>query len=402
MDGRTHKTMLMFLQGPCGGVAQVVHEKEAEIDIIDADAIHAKDSLDQCLAREPLRPIIILSLETVNIENTIYVKKPVKTEAMLAAFKEASDILAGKKKKTTRIKRAVEAAQVKKETENPEVISQPASRPKKQKIEELSSEKKVYVNALEKKKTQKHKAAMMINEQNFSSFIGIVPGIDFNVPAQWSNASYNPKQYYQGYVQSAVKVAFSKGQILKLNSGWKPLIILPHSHETWLDADDKQLRAFASVTVNAQRGNDASSMTLSAVNPKEEVFSSELDKFHEINAFLWKLACWTSKGRYPITIDLDSPVYLKQWPNFTRLIVTPHAMRISALLTAGPRSIKDVIQVLKIQPQYVFIFISATYATGLLGQAKRQVDKIVEAEVPAVKSVKKKSLLSRILKKLQG
>ncbi|NOQ14298.1 MAG: hypothetical protein GQ583_07475 [Methyloprofundus sp.] len=396
MDGRTHKTMLMFLQGPCGGVAQVVHETEAEIDIIDADAINAKDSLDLCLAREPLRPIIILSLEMVNIENTIYVKKPVKTETMLAAFKEAGDILEGKKKKSTRIKKTAEVAPIEKKTEQPA----PAPKAKKQKVEELSSEKKVYVNALEQKKTQKHKAAMMINEQNFSSFIGIVSGIDFNAPDQWSNASYDPKQYYQGYVQSAVKVAFSKGQILKLNSGWKPLIVLPHSHEAWLDADDKQLRAFASVAV--RRGDDASSMTLSAVNPKEEVFSSELDKFHEINAFLWKLACWTSKGRYPVGFDLAMPVYLKQWPNFTRLVITPHAMRISALLTSSPRSIKDVIQILKIQPQYVFIFISATYATGLLGQAKRQADKIVEAEVPAVKSVKKKGLLSRILKKLQG
>ena len=302
MDGRTHKTMLMFLQGPCGGVAQVVHEKEAEIDIIDADAIHAKDSLDQCLAREPLRPIIILSLETVNIENTIYVKKPVKTETMLAAFEEARGMLNGKKKKTASIKRPIESAHIEKKTEQPEVISQPAPKAKKQKVEALSSEKKVYVNALEQKKTQKHKAAMMINEQNFSSFIGIVSGIDFNDPAQWSNASYNPKQYFQGYVQSAVKVAFSKGQILKLNSGWKPLIVLPHSHEAWLDADDKQLRAFASVAV--RRGDDANSMTLSAVNPKEEVFSSELDKFHEINAFLWKLACWTSKGRYPVGFDL--------------------------------------------------------------------------------------------------
>ena len=75
---------------------------------------------------------------------------------------------------------------------------------------------------------------------------------------------------------------------------------------------------------------------------------------------------------------------------------------ISALLIAGPRSILDVIKILKIKPQYVFIFISAAYATGILGQAQRQVDKIVEAEVPAVKSVKKKGILSRIMKKLRG
>ena len=401
MDGRAHKTMLMFLQGPCKGITQVVNEKEAEIDIIDADAMDAKVILDQCLAHEPLRPIIILSLETLNIENTIYVKKPVKTETMFAAFKEADNWLKGKKK-TASTKKRVEPADTEKKVQEAEIISKPAPKPKKQKIDELATEKKIYVNASEQKKTEKHKTAMMINEQDFSSFIGIVSGIDFNDPAQWRNASYNPKQYYQGYVQSSVKIAFSKGQVLKLNSGWKPLIILPHSHEIWLDTDDKQLRAFAGVTVNNVRVSDANVMSLSPVNPKEEVFSSELEKFHEINAFLWKLACWTSKGRYPIALELSIPVVLKQWPNFTRLVITPHAMRISALLIFSPRSIEEVIQILKIKPQYVFIFVSAAYATGILGQSQRQGDKIVEAEVPAAKSVKKKGLLSRILKKLQG
>ncbi len=402
MDGRTHKAMLMFFQGPCKGVAQVVNEKDAEIDIIDADAIGAKINLDQCLARNPIRPIIIVSLEIVNFENTIYVKKPVSTETMLAAFKEAENWLKGSQKKSSLIKKLKKTADIIEKAEKPEISSQPASKTEKIKIDELSTEKKAYVNALEQKKTEKHKAAKMINEQNFSSFIGLVSGVDFNNPRQWRKASYNPKQYYQGYVQSSVNIALNKGQILKLNSGWKPLIILPHSHEVWLDADDKQLRAFAGVVVNAERESESTVMSLSPVNPKQEVFSSKLDKFHEVNAFLWKLACWTSKGRYPIALDLSSPIYLKQWPNFTRLVITPHAMRISALLVSGPRTIEAVIKTLKIQPQYVFIFISAAYATGLLGLAQRQVDKIIQVEVPAVKSVKKKSLLSRIMKKLRS
>jgi hypothetical protein len=85
-----------------------------------------------------------------------------------------------------------------------------------------------------------------------------------------------------------------------------------------------------------------------------------------MNSFIWKLACWTSKGRYPQALNLTEPVYLKQWPNFTRLLITPHAMRIAALLTTGPRSVLEIIHGLKIKPQYVFIFISAAYAdTGV-------------------------------------
>jgi len=143
-------------------------------------------------------------------------------------------------------------------------------------------------------------------------------------------------------------------------------------------------------------------MTLSKVNPKGEGFSTELGKFQEMNAFVWKLACWTSKGRYPAILSISEPIYLKQWPNFTRLVITPHAMRIASLLVVGPRSMLDVIKVLKVKPQYVFIFVSAAYAIGILGLAKRQADQTIAAEVPAIKSVQKKSIFSRILNKLRG
>jgi t-SNARE complex subunit (syntaxin) len=60
MDGRTHKTMALFIQGPCKSIAQIVDEPEANVDIIDADAMDARVTLDHCLA-ESLKstPLII-------------------------------------------------------------------------------------------------------------------------------------------------------------------------------------------------------------------------------------------------------------------------------------------------------------------------------------------------------
>lgn len=407
MDGRAYKTMLMFLQGPCKGTAHVVSEADAAIDIIDADTTSAKASLEKCLSRDPLRPIIILSLKALNIENTIYVEKPVKTESMLAAFIGAESSLENKKKVSpSTSKVALKDIKVAPKKDVVTVkVNVKASAPKSQKIEKLSSEKKVYVNHLEQQKTEKHKAALKINEQNFSNFIGIVADVDFSDSNEWSKARYNPKQYYQGYVQSALRLALSKGQVLKLNSGWKPLTILPHSHEVWLDANDKELRAFSGVFVGTQQEAKDNVMSLSRVSPKEDSFSTDMDKFHEINAFLWKVACWTSKGRYPSVIDLSKPLYLTQWPNFTRLVITPHAMRIASLLVSEPQSVKNIIQMLHVKPQYVFIFISAAYATGILRQVETQVAKKMVIKVggtPAAKPVKKKGLLSRILKKLRG
>ena len=91
---------------------------------------------------------------------------------------------------------------------------------------------------------------------------------------------------------------------------------------------------------------------------------------------------------------------MKSWPNFTRLLVTPHAMRISALLIQGPRTLSNVAEVLNIKPQYVFVFISSACALGLTGQAKREVDVLVQS--PEIKPNKEKGLLSRIISKLRG
>ena len=54
---------------------------------------------------------------------------------------------------------------------------------------------------------------MQLNEKGFGAFIGNVPGIDVNDPKQFAKATYNPKDYFQGYVESAFKVSRSNGQI---------------------------------------------------------------------------------------------------------------------------------------------------------------------------------------------
>ena len=77
MDERSVKTMVMYLKGPCQGVAIVVEEPLADIDIFDGDSINAKKLLDERLTGSSSRPVIVLSLQDAKSENLLYVKKPV-------------------------------------------------------------------------------------------------------------------------------------------------------------------------------------------------------------------------------------------------------------------------------------------------------------------------------------
>jgi hypothetical protein len=382
MDDRSCKIMMMFLQGPCRGAAMVIDDDEADVDIFDGDTPASNKLLSQHLELERQKPTIVLSLHDFQYEGVLQIRKPVKTDAMLSALNEAKILLANFAKNKGQKQAALATVEAEEEEE----------------AESETQLLKTYViDQDERKKTSKHQTAMRFDEKGFQAYIGSLSDIDVNDPAQFANASYDPKDYFQGYIQSAFMVCRAKGQIMQLQSGWKPIMIFPHTHEIWLDADDPQLRAFAGIKLNP---SSASKMAISPVNAQTMGLGGSLDKFQSMDAFLWKLACWTSKGRYPHLIDYSQPVYLKSWPNFTRLLITPHALRIAALLIQGPRTLTNVARVLDIKPQYVFVFASAAYALGLMGQAKREADNLVQQ--PEVRSSKGQGLLSRIMNKLRG
>lgn len=389
MDGRTLKTLIMFLQGPCKGIARVVDELDAEIDIIDADDVKSKDLLEQRQSKSPERPIILLSLQVLSIEGTLFVKKPVQAPELVATIKQAYATLL--KSKTTSAKSAALHSLAKVDQTSDQLNAEAES------VIEKKQAGVKHIDNEEIRKTSKHRTATDLTEGNFSTYLGHVEGIDFSDINQVRAASFNANSFFLGYVQSAIRVARDKGRILQLNSSWKPLVIFPHSQEMWLDADDKQLRAFAGLRINNKAGGG---MSLSTSGIKASGLSNKMENFYDVDAFLWKLAVWTSKGRYPDSIDIDTPVYLKRWPNFTRLIITPHAMRIAALLAAQPRTLINVAESLNIKPQYVFVFISAANALGIAGQVKRHSDEIVTPE--PVKKTKSKGLLGKIMGKLRS
>ncbi len=379
MDERSVRTMTMYLQGPCKGVAMVVDDASADCDIYDGDNIHAKKLLADRLNSSSTRQVIVLSLNSVKLNNVIVVKKPVKSEDMLGALAEVKARLERDAKQEEDLQPTAIVTPLKKLEENKPIL------------------KHFRINSGEQSKISKHQTAMQINEASFNAYIGSLPGLDVNDPAQFFKASYNPNEYFQGYIQSAIKTCQKRDEILQLSTNWRQLILFPHNHELWLDADDKQLRAFAGVKIEKTIG---SKMLLTPCKYDPAALANASDKFHTIETFVWKLACWTSKGRYPNTLDIEHPVYLKNWPNFTRLLITPHAMRIAALMVHEPRTLSDVARILNIKPQYVFVFISAACAIGLVGQARREADVLVKA--PEIKPSQKQGLLGRIISKLRG
>ncbi len=102
----------------------------------------------------------------------------------------------------------------------------------------------------------------------------------------------------------------------------------------------------------------------------------------ELEAFLWKLALYTYGGYLPEGIDVNKPVYLKYWPNLTRLEPTPNAMRIASLLCRQPVALAFIVRILNIPQKHVFNFFAAANATGYAGPAVREVDNMLLPTYP--------------------
>ena len=100
-----------------------------------------------------------------------------------------------------------------------------------------------------------------------------------------------------------------------------------------------------------------------------------------LDRFLWHLAVATARGRVVEGTPLDAPVYLRRWPNFTRLQPSDDAMRIAAVWVQQPRSLLNLYETLKVPVENVFTFFTAAQAIGLAGLARRESDALIEPAV---------------------
>ena len=115
-------------------------------------------------------------------------------------------------------------------------------------------------------------------------------------------------------------------------------------------------------------------------------------------AFMWMLGSVTSRGRLPEGLDADERVYLRRWPNLTRIAHTPNEMRIVAYWSHQATSLAEIVTALDIPEREVFSVYAAAWAAGLAGRARREVDGIWEA--PAVEPPRERSVFASILGRL--
>jgi hypothetical protein len=85
-----------------------------------------------------------------------------------------------------------------------------------------------------------------------------------------------------------------------------------------------------------------------------------------LDALLWRAGMETAQGRLPEGVSPARTVYLKHWPNLTRLHNTPHALRIAALWATRGGTLLDTAATLRVAQRHVFAFYNAALALDLI------------------------------------
>lgn len=366
LDARQRNAIEMVFQGRCRNAYRLVEDASAQAWIIDMDDFHSSKVLQERLGKHAACPCLFLSVtagKTAGGNDQLSLRKPFRMDDFVWMLEQLD-----KRARATQSQIQAPGWQAPPAKESPQPI----------RIERISD------NAETRAVAQKLGAVT----QNIH--IGTAPDINLSDPDQHNAIYYDPDQFFQGHLARAWQHAEIHKTPLKLQGPWPELWLDPVTGLIGSDAEFQRLRPFASVPVAA------ADTEISRLHDQPSPNSRQLPA----SSLIWKLSLWAARGRLPRGTPLDTPIYVRHWPNFTRLEIPPSALAITALWAKKPHSLKDTVAILGIPQRYVFAYYSAANALQLAGPTSRAIDSLFAPE-PLPKPPHR-GLLQRFLDRLRS
>lgn len=349
-------------------------ENDAQAGIFDFDDLQARKRWENYRRLHPQLPTLILSLNENVPEKDFFVKKPVDLQQFIKTLEK--------------IKHAVSSTY---QPHSQEVIDTPVK--KEQILKVRSIEQKNISESL--KSFEKEKISTLSNYAEYTA-CGHEPDIDPNDDKAIEKITYERSRRLQGLIEKAVETATHSGCINRLKGTMGELLIDPANRRVLSSVKEQTLN---SLMLLPAKNLHIETQLFSPNQAKEYIKnSSAAFSYYRLDSFLWKTAILTSHGRVPIGTDIHAPVVLLRWPNFTRLMITPHALQITALWASAPYSLIETATLLQIPQRYVFSLYTAMVTLNLasitthISPSKKTLSFSV--------SLDKRSLFQRLLEKL--
>lgn len=364
LDERQCNAVRLVFDGACRKRYALTEPAAAEAWIVDLDHSGAVEALSAQWAEQGQRPAIFLTLsaapEDVRVGDVtvqgVFLRKPFRVDEFVALLPQ---------------------------------LATAARRPQPTLVEQPTPNHRID-SARVGRTIESSRAARLLVDEVARGFVGSAEDIDLANPLDFWQICYAPERYLQGLVAKAWQQACDSGKPVAVTGPWPTVVLLPEQNRVRLGAPARQFRPAA---ITPDLGGEIHEVA----SPPEVAAGEESLPYP---AFLWKLALWAARGRIPEGTPVDVPVYLRRWPNFTRLDVPPSALSIAALWSREPHTLQRTIEVLHVPQRFVFGFYSATKAIALSGISQRTVDNMIKpSPLPAANA--RTGFLSRVLEKLR-
>lgn len=418
-DQRLRDTLSLVFRGPAQGVCLLAPSADAQAVVVNLDKAGAPAEWERYREVHPDRPAIVLSIGTAQIPGAVaIVPKPVRIDQLVEAVRVARRALDGRS--NAQIEQPIEppAPRVAARAEAslpptldripvhappvsipPVVVAPTIVRESNENARTVATKaiaeiaRTLATQAPDSPSTEAFAAprSMASPAQSLAMrsrtrtdarehphrdlLCGSAPDIEADDPAQADRIRYTGDARFLKCVEQAVEDARLGRRIIGVRTQQRLLLVVSaaQSQVACCVSDD----LLATLAHQAHGAHDFDTITVPALPSTADTVQAL-----SVEALLWKLALWTHRGQMPYATSLQDRMYLRHWPNFTRLLRTPDALRIAALLTRHPMQLTRVAEALKIPQRHVFAFFAAASTIGLMGVARREIDYLLEQEAP--------------------
>jgi hypothetical protein len=353
MEGRSLHAFEIFLSRITSIEFQIAPEDQADVGFIDLDHERGPQLLEEQRRRFPSRPLIVATQKALPGNDALVVPlgKPIGLGAFTAALEQVRTLLPASWATTASTSETSEA---------PAYIAAPAQAAPATPVATSAASQDEH--ALMAQQGQDTLFLLRQQEERMAAFyVGTKPDIDLDDASARVAVFYEPANFLQGMISRARSHAQEIGRPVKINDGLGTVLYLsPSENHVHQVCSNNSLRALAQLPTQP-------SVQMSQIEPHE--FASMEDfPTRPLISLEWDAALWASRGRLPLGTDLDAPVRLNAWPDLTRLVIPPEAMRIAGLWSRQRLSLRQTLEQLQIPQRYVFAFYSACHALNLVSQ----------------------------------
>lgn len=352
----------------------IVAQGEAQALVVDADRYIGQLSVAELQTQHPRLPLLLLSTHDLRLENAVTLRKPIRIQEFLAA---ARSLRAGSVAVEGRAPLSPESEQKAASpasSTHPVVVEQapspepPAPRPPE---------------ATEKSSAGAHRpSADRPGARHPPTVVDCcgdapdLPAAALRDPANTKSLHFDERSGLLGTLRAAARQSSEQNKTLTVLGFHDALYLTAApSAQVVTQIDNDMLRA-ACETAN---GANLRYCSIAALPQAARSW-----RRIRLDSLIWDLSLWSARGRLPANLGCHDRVKLKAWPNFTRLTVTPHALRIAALWVTGYLSPVEIAGRLNVAQRYVFALCAAAEIAGLVEREPRMQPADAAAAPPTI------------------